>query len=163
MKTGPRPVAQEIEALDDLLVAPSPPKETRQMRRARERAEAKLATSKVAYNDCDAQQVGLEAGTFRCTDVGNAEYFAAQHGRDVRFDHRRGRWLLWQGHRWQPDTDAEIRRRAKATVRQRFRKAAALNDLDDRARLAKWSLTSLTAPLSLLSQNRRRAKMRCCE
>ena len=34
--------------------------------------------------------------TFNLTDAGNAEYFAALHGDEVRYDHRRARWLLWR-------------------------------------------------------------------
>ncbi len=37
------------------------------------------------------------------TDTGNAELFAALFGDRLRYDHRRGRWLVWAGHWWQPD------------------------------------------------------------
>lgn len=46
------------------------------------------------------------------TDAGAAERFARLHGHEVRFDHRRNRWLLWRGHRWMPDADAAITRLA---------------------------------------------------
>jgi putative DNA primase/helicase len=78
----------------------------------------------------------------RLTDAGNAEYFAARYGSDVRFDHRRARWLLWRGHRWQPDADAEVRRLAKDAMRERFKDAALLDDPEARARAAKWSIAS---------------------
>ena len=76
------------------------------------------------------------------TDAGNAEYFAALYGSDVRYDHRRAHWLLWRRHRWEPDADAEIRRLAKTAMRQRFIEAAALDDPDARRRAAKWAITS---------------------
>lgn len=82
------------------------------------------------------------ARQFPLTDTGNAEHFAAQHGTTVRYDHRRGRWLLWRTHRWCPDVDAEIRRLAKASIRHRFTAAAACEYLDERSRLAKWALQS---------------------
>jgi len=44
------------------------------------------------------------------TEAGAAERFARLHGDAVRFDHRRQRWLLWQGHRWTPDADAAVLR-----------------------------------------------------
>ena len=44
------------------------------------------------------------------TEAGAAERFARLHSADVRYDHRRGRWLLWRGHRWAPDSDAAIAR-----------------------------------------------------
>ena len=48
------------------------------------------------------------------TEAGAAERFARLYGDVVRFDHRRQRWLLWEGHRWAPDADAEILRRWSA-------------------------------------------------
>lgn len=80
--------------------------------------------------------------TFNLTDSGNAEYFAARHDQDLRFDFQRRRWLLWRTHRWQPDADAEIRRLAKAAMRQRFKDAATLDDPDARSRAAKWAIGS---------------------
>ena len=78
----------------------------------------------------------------RLTDAGNAEDFATLYGSEVRFDHRRARWLLWRGHRWQPDADAEVRRLAKVAMRERFRDAALLDDPEARARAAKWAIAS---------------------
>lgn len=66
------------------------------------------------------------------TEAGAAERFARLHGQDVRFDHRRGRWLLWSGHRWTPDTDGGITRFALTFVRQWQREAVELDDRDKR-------------------------------
>jgi putative DNA primase/helicase len=44
------------------------------------------------------------------TEAGAAERFVHLHGNDLRYDHRRRRWLVWQGHRWAPDTDAAVTR-----------------------------------------------------
>lgn len=44
------------------------------------------------------------------TEAGAAERFARLHGDDVRYDHRRSRWLVWAGHRWVPDADAAVTR-----------------------------------------------------
>jgi putative DNA primase/helicase len=79
---------------------------------------------------------------FHYTDSGNAEAFTAWHGDDLRYDHRRGRWLVWDTHRWQPDADAKVRRRAKAAMRRRLQTAAAITDDDKRKRAVKWSLDS---------------------
>src|SRR5262245_2794079 len=46
----------------------------------------------------------------RLTEAGAAERFVRLHGDDVRYDHRRGRWLLWAGHRWTPDLDGAVSR-----------------------------------------------------
>ena len=44
-------------------------------------------------------------GPFPLTDAGNAELFAALYGHILRFDHARNRWLIWEEHRWAPDSD----------------------------------------------------------
>jgi D5-like protein len=88
--------------------------------------------------------VPVPARTFHLTDAGNAEFFAARHGCDVRFDHRRRRFLLWRGHNWQPDTDAEIRRLAKGAMRQRLRDATVIEDPDRREKAVTWALGSAT-------------------
>jgi hypothetical protein len=40
---------------------------------------------------------------FPLTEAGDAEAFAASYGERVRFDHRRGRWLVTDGGLWIPD------------------------------------------------------------
>lgn len=82
------------------------------------------------------------ARDFALTDSGNAEYFAALYGKDLRYDHRRARWLVWTGHRYQPDVDAAVYRRAKAAIRRRLQDASRLEDSEARARLAKWAISS---------------------
>ncbi len=80
--------------------------------------------------------------SFALTDSGNAEYFAMRFGHAVRYDHRRGRWLLWRHHRWCPDVDAETSRLAKAAMRERLAAATTGDDLEERRRHAKWAITS---------------------
>jgi putative DNA primase/helicase len=101
----------------------------------------KVATFDASQSDWPALETE-PASVFPCTDSGNAEYFAALHGLDARFDFRRGGWALWGGHKWQRDVDAEIRRLAKATIRQRLLDAATVDNSDERAKLAKWAVTS---------------------
>lgn len=79
---------------------------------------------------------------FPLTDAGNAEHFASKYSDIVRFDHRRGRWLLWRTHRWCPDVDEEIRRLSKLSSRDRFKSASACEDLKERERIAKWAIQS---------------------
>ena len=50
------------------------------------------------------------AGMDRLTEAGAAERFARRHGDELRFDHRRARWLCWDQHRWAPDADAAVTR-----------------------------------------------------
>lgn len=79
------------------------------------------------------------ADTFPLTEAGDAEYFAACFGDSVRFDHRAGRWLLFSGHLWLPQTDGEVDRLALDAVRAR--QAAALRETDTAKRQArlKWA------------------------
>jgi hypothetical protein len=90
----------------------------------------------------DAPRTVLADAPYPLTDSGNAEYFAARHGAQVRFDHRRSRWLLWRAHRWAPDEYAEIRRLSKQAMRQRLTDVAACENSEERTRLAKWAISS---------------------
>ena len=80
--------------------------------------------------------------TFPRTDAGNAELFAHRHGENVRYDHRRGRWLIWQGDCWQPDKSEQIHQLAKQTARWRYHEAESIEDLTERGREAVWASRS---------------------
>ena len=118
-------------------------------------ALAKVSNAYTRYTpSANGAQPDDESIAFPRTDSGNAELFAHLYGDRVRFDHRRQRWLVWAGHHWQPDSDAEVRRLAKAAARQRFRAAADIDDLKEREAEAKWAIgsesrTRLDAVLSL--------------
>ena len=79
--------------------------------------------------------------TFPYTEAGDAEFFAAKHADNVRFDHARRRWLHFDGTRWRPDEQGFILTLALAAMRDRQR--IALNtksDDDTRRRRIKWTL-----------------------
>ena len=80
--------------------------------------------------------------SFSLTDTGNAELYAHRHGDRVRFDHRRGRWLLWDGIRWAPDPDGALVRMAIEAARWRYHAAADMPNPDERARIAKHAIRS---------------------
>jgi len=50
------------------------------------------------------------------TDIGNGQRLAYRHGKDLKYCHVWGKWLVWDGKRWETDATAEIDRRAKETV-----------------------------------------------
>ena len=77
------------------------------------------------------------------TDTGNAELLTELFGEKIRFDHRRKRWLIWEGHRWKPDNDGEISRLAIEAARERARKAVDL-EYEQRRSESKWALQSET-------------------
>ena len=76
------------------------------------------------------------------TDLGNAERFIDQHGEDVRFCEKWGRWLIWDGQRWKIDESSEIIKRGHETVRAIYREAAITTDDDQRKKIAKHALGS---------------------
>src|SRR5262245_11576153 len=71
--------------------------------------------------------------TERLTEAGAAERFARIHGGHVRYDWRRQRWLLWHGHRWVPDADANVTRLALTFARAWQRDALDLTQERDAA------------------------------
>jgi putative DNA primase/helicase len=76
------------------------------------------------------------------TDLTNAEAIAKLFGDKLRFDHKRKRWLIWQGHSWKPDIDGSINRFAADSVRQMYKEAGELADFKSRNDLAKWAISS---------------------
>ena len=79
---------------------------------------------------------------FPRTDAGNAELFAQLYGGRFRFDHRRKRWLAWQGQWWRQDADAEVVRLAKEAARERYQRGTSIDDLKEREAEAKWAISS---------------------
>jgi putative DNA primase/helicase len=74
------------------------------------------------------------------TEAGAAERFARRHGNDVRFDYRRERWLLWRGHRFEPDTAAAIYRLVLDFIRGWQHDALEVPDRDRRDAVIKFAL-----------------------
>lgn len=86
------------------------------------------------------EPVGLAA--FALTDSGNAELFAYLNGDKVRYDHQRGRWLVWDRHRWTADPNGALTRMAIETARARYRAGEELESSEARERLARWAINS---------------------
>jgi putative DNA primase/helicase len=79
---------------------------------------------------------------FGRTDAGNGEYFARLYGDRVRFDHRRGRWLVWTEHWWRGDNTRLVRRLAKEAARARYQGATAISDLRERSDEARFAIAT---------------------
>lgn len=86
------------------------------------------------------ENVVVEKPVENNTDLGNAEHFIGLFGDLVRYDHRRGRWLLWDGNIWEPDSDEKVRRMAIDSARDRARVAIEVKDLTERSRALKWAI-----------------------
>lgn len=78
--------------------------------------------------------------TFHLSEAGDAEFFAAHYGNEVRFNHRHGKWLIFKGHRWVGDTDGELRRLALQAMKDRQESGKLILDLDDKKAHYKWTL-----------------------
>jgi putative DNA primase/helicase len=78
------------------------------------------------------------------TDAGNAEMFAALYGEKVRFDHKQGRWLIWDTNRnrWVADEQYKVRILAKQTARQRARSALGIANDEESRREFSWARQS---------------------
>jgi putative DNA primase/helicase len=79
------------------------------------------------------------ADTFPLTETGDAEFFASCFSDVVRFDHRRGRWLLFVDHHWTPQTNGEVQRLALQAIRARQTAAAKIRDDGKRVAYLKWT------------------------
>lgn len=79
---------------------------------------------------------------FNLTDLGNARRMVAWHGQDLRYVHSWGKWIIWDGTRWEIDETNEVERRAKQTIAGIYAEAASSADDDRRKTLAKWAIQS---------------------
>ncbi len=80
----------------------------------------------------DPQGGGAEPPAHLVRQSRAAWYFAQMAGDRVRFDHGRGRWLVWAGHRWRPDEDGSVQRLWLNMLATRYRRAL---EADDRERV----------------------------
>jgi putative DNA primase/helicase len=83
-----------------------------------------------------------DAEIFMRTDLGNAERFSAQHGKNVRYVAQTGKWMMWDGVRWKPDDMDAVYQLAKETVRSIYAEAAQIADADLREKMGKWAANS---------------------
>jgi putative DNA primase/helicase len=79
---------------------------------------------------------------FHLTDAGNAELFAHLYRDRLRYDHRRGRWLVWASHWWREDVIQAVVQLAIEAARSRIRAAADIADGDFRRKVLAWATTS---------------------
>lgn len=60
----------------------------------------------------------------RFSDLGNARRLVALHGKDLRYCREMGKWYVWDGRRWQPDSSGQVLVWAKNTIEQMHREAS---------------------------------------
>jgi len=84
------------------------------------------------------------AGAF--TDAANAGRFVKLFQDMARFNANRRKWLIWDGKRWATDERGKVMEMAEQTSRGILQEAAAEQDGDQAAKLAKWGAASLDKP-----------------
>jgi len=60
-----------------------------------------------------------EQRKYNLTDGGNGEFYADEYGDRVRYDRRRGAWLVWDGTIWGTNNDGALTRLALKAARKR--------------------------------------------
>jgi putative DNA primase/helicase len=88
------------------------------------------------------EAVTTSTADYHRTDYGNALRLIAQHGKDLRYNFQRGRWLIWNGKQWAWDKAGEVTRKAKDAVRAVYSEAAKAQDSGERRALALWASRS---------------------
>jgi putative DNA primase/helicase len=84
---------------------------------------------------------GQDRTSFHLSDTGNAELFASLYGDTLRFDHLRGRRLLFRGHRWDEDRDGKWMRLGIEAARHRYMMVPDAPD-DQKKRISRHALQS---------------------
>jgi putative DNA primase/helicase len=100
-----------------------PEPESRQVRRARERAERKHA----------------ERDPFPSTETGDAEFFVQVFAGRRAYDHQRRRWFCFDRHHWRADATEQVMQDAIAAIRQRQACALDVAEPDERKRRLRWT------------------------
>jgi putative DNA primase/helicase len=76
------------------------------------------------------------------TDLGNAKRMVILFGKNIRYCHAWGQWLVWKGTRWQLDTTGEVQRLAKNTAISIYAEAAKAKTKEGREGLVSWATKS---------------------
>jgi putative DNA primase/helicase len=85
---------------------------------------------------------GLSRTKYPLTEMGNAEMLSMLHSKDLKYDHKRKKWLRWAGHTWKPDRDGYIARIAMNIARLRKEEAEKIEDKKAKIVVAKWASAS---------------------
>ena len=76
------------------------------------------------------------------SDVGNAQYFVARFGGELRYTAEGRQWWVWTGRQWQRDFTGAVERKAKEFVNVLLKDAMDEPDPDRKASLTKHALNS---------------------
>ena len=80
-----------------------------------------------------------------CTDLGNASRLVYKFGNHIRYSAEMGKWLIWDGRKWDADKSQRIRTMAFETVRGIYKEASEAASDSERSELAAWAVQSESA------------------
>ncbi len=78
-------------------------------------------------------------GPHDCTDVGNGERFAEQHGGKAKYIHAWKKWIIWNGKYWELDPSGEVERLAKQTASSIYIEASRFSDPKEARAYSDWA------------------------
>lgn len=87
-------------------------------------------------------RANLDLINLRCSDIGNAEVFADQHGDKLRYCYELDKWLFWDGSVWKVDSESHVEELAEQTVQSFLAESMEIEDRDVREELQKWAVRS---------------------
>lgn len=99
-------------------------------------AEAKAAPDKAAKPEGEDRD--------NLTELGNAKRLVKRWGSRIRYFATKGKWLVWDGTRWETDETGGVMRAAKDVVMNMYHRAAQIEDLERRKDYLKWAMASET-------------------
>ena len=79
---------------------------------------------------------------FRLTDAGNGQRFAQQHNHRIKYCWDWGKWLVWDGKRWNTLKGEEIAFRCSVQTARKIAREADNADSEERKAILKWSYQS---------------------
>jgi putative DNA primase/helicase len=88
------------------------------------------------------QVVSDKKVVYALTDIGNAERFINQYGKDVKYCYEWGKWLVWDGRKWVVNADAELMKLAHNVIRGIYSESVKIMDSEQRKATGKHALLS---------------------
>jgi putative DNA primase/helicase len=79
---------------------------------------------------------------YQLTELGNAERFADQHRDYARYVSQWKKWIFYDGKRWSPSADDQVRKLAHKTVKRFYADAVKESDIEKAKKLAQWGAAS---------------------
>ena len=80
------------------------------------------------------------------TDASHAQRFAEAYGLQLKHNHRRDRWLVYDDPRWRPDADGQVYRLALEFVRARQASALDIPDRKLKEKVLKFTIAAESKP-----------------